>query len=102
MAGLACGEVSTLAWKILSIGCNDFMTVDEQSVVPCMKILADGTFGDEKITAGESAVPGLAALIGSVKSRSLKAALNLDEHSKILILGTEGATDPALYDELMG
>ncbi len=53
MAGLACGEVSLLAWEILSIGIDDFMTLDEGSVGPCMRLLASGEYGDPKIVAGE-------------------------------------------------
>ena len=101
MAGLACGEVSLLAWEILSIGCSDFMTISEDSVVPCMQILAEGRFGDEQIVAGESAVAGLAALIGSIQNEPLKTELQLSRNSRVLVIGTEGATDQALYDELL-
>ena len=98
MAGLACGEVSVLAWEILSIGCDDFVTIDEGSIAPCMRLLA---IDDQNIIAGESAVAGLAALIGATQSDSLAAQLNLDSNSNVLVIGTEGATDPILYDELV-
>jgi diaminopropionate ammonia-lyase len=98
MAGLACGEVSTLAWEILSIGCDDFVTIDEASVAPCMRLLAEG---DPHIVAGESAVAGVAALIGAIQSETMKANLKLHPTSSILVIGTEGATDQKLYDELV-
>jgi diaminopropionate ammonia-lyase len=101
MAGLACGEVSVLAWEILSIGANDFLTVNEESVPLTMKLLAQGFDGDPAIEAGESAVAGLAALITARHSQQVSELLGLDESSRIYILGTEGATDPDLYAQLI-
>ncbi len=101
MAGLACGEVSALAWEILSIGANDFLTVNEKSVPLTMKMLAQGFDGDPAIEAGESAVAGLAALITARRSPGDSENLGLDESSRVYILGTEGATDPELYAQLI-
>lgn len=101
MAGMACGEVSLLAWQILKIGADDFVTVEDASVVPCMKLLADGRYGDQPIVAGESAVAGVAALIGSMQSPELAKTLSLDNTSRVLVIGTEGDTDPDLYQLLI-
>jgi diaminopropionate ammonia-lyase len=101
MAGLACGEVSLLAWEILSIGIDDFMTLDEGSVGPCMRLLASGEYGDPKIVAGESAVAGLGAALGAAQSEQMRSALGLDGSSRVLLIGTEGATDPKLYQSIM-
>ena len=101
MAGLACGEVSELAWEILSTGCDDFLTLDEGSVAPCMRLLAKGSGGDPDIVAGESAVAGLAALIGARQAADLATNLGLSSGSRVLVIGTEGATDQALYDKLV-
>ena len=101
MAGLACGEVSALAWEILETGVNDFTTLNEQAVAPTMQLLARGCQGDPEIEAGESAVAGLAALITARNDAELSRALGLDASSRIYILGTEGATDPELYQELL-
>jgi diaminopropionate ammonia-lyase len=101
MAGLACGEVSLLAWEILSIGANDFLTVNEEAVPLTMQLLARGFDGDPPIEAGESAVAGIAALISAQNNSQHAQALELDENSRIFILGTEGATDPELYQQLI-
>jgi len=101
MAGLACGEVSALAWKILKTGVNHFLTVNEESVAPTMQLLAQGFGGDPVIEAGESAVAGLAALITAQNNHSESKLLGLDQSSRIYILGTEGATDPQLYQQLI-
>ncbi len=101
MAGLACGEVSLLAWDILTQGCNDFMTVNEASVATTMQLLARPLPGDAAVEAGESAVAGLAALITACHDDAMKSALGLDEHSRVYIIGTEGATDPEVYERLV-
>ena len=101
MAGLACGEVSLLAWQILSVGIDDFMTLDEGAVGPCMRLLASGEYGDAKIVAGESAVAGLAAVIAATASGDMTQTLGLDGQSRVLLIGTEGATDPELYQSML-
>ena len=102
MAGLACGEVSALAWKILATGADDFMTLSEDAVPATMRLLAKGYQQDPAIEAGESAVPGLAAVLLARNSVEYAAALGLDAESKVLVFGTEGATDPELYRQLVG
>ena len=102
MAGLACGEVSALAWEVLSIGANDFLTINEESVPLTMQLLAHGFNGDATIEAGESAVAGLAALIPACPNPQDAQRLGLDESSRVYILGTEGATDPEVYAKLVG
>ena len=101
MAGLACGEVSALAWKILATGANDFMTLSEDAVPAAMRLLAKGYQQDPAIEAGESAVPGLAAVLLARNSAEYSVALGLNAESKVLLIGTEGATDPELYQQLV-
>jgi len=101
MAGLACGKVSLLAWQIIKNCCDDFVTIDETTIAPCMRLLAEGVYGDQKIVAGESAVAGLAAVIVFNQSTELINSLAIDKHSKILVFGTEGDTDPELYQSLI-
>lgn len=99
MAGLACGEPSLLAWQELERGAFAFMAVPDSSAVECMKALAART---PPVVAGESAVAGMAALLLAAKDPFARAALGLDEHSRVLLFGTEGATDPELYARLVG
>src|ERR687897_606639 len=63
MAGLACGEVSVLAWPILQPGTDCFMTIEDAAAAECMRLLADGAHGDAPLVSGESAVAGLAAFL---------------------------------------
>ena len=101
MAGLACGEVSVLAWEILANGADDFMTLSEDAVAPTMRLLASGNAAQCQIEAGESAVAGLAAALIASKDTHYRNTLGLNQQSKILVFGTEGATDPELYQQLI-
>lgn len=98
MAGLACGEVSTLAWRILHNGADDFMTLSEDAIPQAMRFLAHG---ENRIEAGESAVPGFAAAVIARQDGGYSQALGLGAESKVLVIGTEGATDPELYQQLV-
>jgi diaminopropionate ammonia-lyase len=102
MAGLACGETSILAWEILAEGAADFLTVTDEAAAACMRLLADGNDGDPSLVAGESAVAGLAGLLGVLARPSLAHTLGLDASARVLLFGSEGDTDPALYRAIVG
>jgi diaminopropionate ammonia-lyase len=102
MAGLACGEVSPLAWRILATGADAFMTIDDEAAVECMRLLAEGRFGDDPVVAGESGVAGLAGLLMASADAKTRARLDLRRDSRVLVFGTEGATDPEVYRSIVG
>lgn len=99
MAGLACGEPSLLAWQELERAAFAFMAVSDDSAVACMKALAAGK---PPVVAGESAVAGLAGLLLASGEPFARAALGLEADSRVLLFGTEGATDPEVYARLVG
>jgi diaminopropionate ammonia-lyase len=98
MAGLACGEPSLLAWQELERAAFAFMAVPDESAVACMRLLARR---QPKLVAGESAVAGLAGLLLAAREPFARSALGLAEDSRILLFGTEGATDPEVYARLV-
>ncbi len=97
MAGLACGEPSELAWALLSPGADAFVTIPDMRAAETMRDLA--SLG---IAAGESGVAGLAGFRAVAGDASVRAALGLGLESRILCIGTEGATDPDIYREIVG
>jgi diaminopropionate ammonia-lyase len=97
MAGLACGEPSLLAWQELERGAFAFMAVPDESAVDCMRLLARRK---PAVVAGESAVAGLAGLLLAARDPFCRAMLGLDAESRVLLFGTEGATDPETYARL--
>ena len=97
MAGLSCGEVSQLAWEILQSTLSHSLSITDGAVAPLMRLLAGGLDGSPSIEAGECSTAGLAALLAAKRDTSLWAELELDADSVVLLIGTEGATDPELY-----
>ncbi|MBY6068699.1 diaminopropionate ammonia-lyase [Leisingera aquaemixtae] len=101
MAGLSCGEPSEMAWEILAEEASDFVTIPDSIVAPAVRLLANAETGDPVVEAGESAVAGLSALIAACQSPEMKATLGLDETSRVLLIGSEGVTDPAIFAAIM-
>lgn len=102
MAGLACGEVSLLAWDILETHGDAAMTLPDEAAAAEMRRLAAPTAGDPAIVAGESAVAGLAALRTAMADPAMRTALGLMPTSRVLLFGTEGDTDPEIYRAIVG
>jgi diaminopropionate ammonia-lyase len=102
MAGLSCGEVSRVAWPVLDAGAEFFMTIQDDAAVECMRLLRRGELSSGSIIAGESGVAGLAGLLSAAHDPAGEALthLRLDASSRVLLIGTEGATDPDIYEKL--
>ncbi len=101
MAGLSCGEPSEMAWEILAEEASDFLTIPDALVAPSVRLLARPRDGDAPIEAGESAVAGLAALIAARQDAELSERLGLDTTSRVLLIGSEGVTDPEIFNRIM-
>ncbi|EJN39650.1 threonine dehydratase [Pseudomonas sp. GM84] len=101
MAGLACREVSPAAWKLLEWLCTDYVAIPDSWAVDAMKALANGS-GDTPIVCGESAAGGYAVVLKATQDPELKDKLGLDANSQVLLFGCEGATDPEIYQQLVG
>ena len=79
------------------------MTVEEEDAVAVMNRLARPAGDDPAIVSGESGGAGLAGLIRAAGDPpDARAALSLDAGSRVLVVNTEGATDPGRYAELVG
>ena len=105
MAGLSCGEVSPLAWDVLHRCTDHFVTMADDLVPSAMRCLASGALGGGAIEGGECATPGLLTLIAIARDgahdRRLRREFGLDETSRVLLIGSEGATDPNIYQAIM-
>ncbi|GAB5374184.1 MAG: diaminopropionate ammonia-lyase [Acuticoccus sp.] len=102
MAGLACGEVSDIAWEALATGADGAIVIGDGWAFEGMRRLADPQDGDPPIVAGECGGGAVGALIALAERPGLAAPLGLDATSRVLLIGTEGATDPAIYAEVVG
>ncbi len=102
MAMLECYEPSQVAWRVLSRVADAFMTVDDETAVEVMNLLARPFDHDPVVVAGESGGAGLAGLLVAARDPEMRAAIGLDANSRVLLVITEGATDPDRYRELVG
>jgi len=102
MACLCTGEVSTIAWPILRDGADAFLTIPDVDALQTMCLLAEGAGQDGCLIAGESGVAGLAGLIRVSGEKEARDALGLGPQSRVLVVGTEGATDPEIYRSIVG
>lgn len=91
MAGLNCGTPSPLAWPDLVAGLDRLAAVDDADAETAMRGLA--SIG---VVSGESGAAGLAAL------QAHREALGLVPSDRVLVISTEGATDPAAYERIVG
>lgn len=101
MAMLDCYEPSLVAWRILSRVADAFMTVEDADAVAVMNRLARPAGHDPVVVAGESGGAGLAGLIVAAADPAIRSKLALDATSRVFVVNTEGATDPARYAELV-
>jgi len=101
MGGMSCGDVSTVAWEILRDSSNYSLTITDDEISTVVALLAEAKLSNEKIIAGECAVPGIIALIGLFKNKNYLNKLDLNQNSKVLLFGCEGLTDAAMYKKLL-
>ena len=104
MAGLACGEGNTIGWDILKNHVTVFASCPDWMRAKATRIYANPLENDPHIISGESgSVPlGLAyTALHDEDAKDLKEALKLDENSNILVISTEGDTDPVRYREIV-
>ncbi|CDI12160.1 diaminopropionate ammonia-lyase [Agrobacterium pusense] len=99
MAMLECYTPSLVAWRILDAVASAFMTVSEDDARDAMRRLADR---DNPVVAGESGAAGLAGLLRVAGDSQARTKLGMDRNSRILLINTEGATDPASYESIVG
>jgi diaminopropionate ammonia-lyase len=102
MAGLACGEVSSIAWTILHKAASDALAIPDIAAMAAMRALAEGIDGDACLVGGESGVGGLAGLLAASADHTMRRRLGLDGTASVLVIGSEGDTDPAFYRQIVG
>jgi diaminopropionate ammonia-lyase len=95
MAGLDCAEVSPAAWPDLRAGLRGTVTVTDAEVHAAMRELAAAgrAIGD----CGAAPLAALRALAREEACAELRAAAGLGAAGRVLLIATEGPTDPEGY-----
>lgn len=95
MAGLNCGIPSLAAWPIVELGAHAFVAIEDEWAFRAMR-----AYAHEEIVSGESGAGGLAGLLALASDpelRRLRNRLEIGKSSRVLLINTEGATDPENY-----
>lgn len=104
MAGLACGEPSEIAWEVLKDTADAFLSVPDYVAARGMRVYATPLKGDPFIVSGESGAVTLGALLAVLKEKGvdeLRDFLELDENSQVLLINSEGNTDPIQFRQII-
>jgi len=116
MAGLACGEPSTLSWDILKNNSDYFVTVDDRHAAHAMRVLGAPLLDDQKIASapeiawdqrvisGESGASGMGFLLELLTNKELtdlREQAGINKESRFLLFSTEGDTDPQNYLDIV-
>ena len=104
MAGLACGTPNTISWELIRDYADGYLSCPDYVAARGMRILAAPLKGDPQIVSGESGALGvglISLLMEREEYRELRKELKLDEDSIVLIISTEGDTDPPKYRDIV-
>ena len=100
MAGLNCGTPSQVAWPLVSRGIDAVVSIADGWACRAMRELADaGVIAGE---TGAASLAGLTAIVESEQSAQWRKSLRLDGAARVLVLCTEGATDPQAWSRIVG
>lgn len=104
MAGLACGTPNTISWEMIRDYADGYLSCPDYVAARGMRILAAPLKGDTQIVSGESGAVGVGVtslVMEREEYKDLKEELKLDEDSVVLIISTEGDTDPQKYKDIV-
>ena len=87
--------------EILKNSVKYCISLPDDDIAKTMKLLGNASFSDEKIIAGENSAPGVISLIASCEDEKIKDKLQLNDKSKVLLIGCEGDTDEEMYQKLI-
>ena len=95
MAGLDCAAVSASAWPSLRDGIDGTITVADAEARAAMRELAAAglAIGD----CGAAPLAALRALAAEPGCAALREHVGLGPAGRVLLVATEGPTDPAAY-----
>ncbi|EST11195.1 diaminopropionate ammonia-lyase [Sporolactobacillus laevolacticus] len=104
MAGLACGEPNHTAFEILSRYTYGAVSCPDEVTALGMRIYGNPLYGDPQVVSGESGAVTMGVLYLLCTEVSLengRKELGINESSRILLISTEGDTDPQSYREIV-
>ena len=104
MVGLACGMPNPVSWEILRDYADMFISCKDSISARGMRIYANPLKDDKKIVSGESGAVSLgflSVILQYKEFENIRNRLNLTKSSSVLLISTEGDTDPINYRNII-
>ncbi|NLN70644.1 MAG: diaminopropionate ammonia-lyase [Chloroflexi bacterium] len=104
MAGLACGDPNPQAWRVLWDTADVFIKSPDYVAAKGMRVYGTPLAGDPFVISGESGASTLGALMFIMllpECAPLRESLNLGRSSEVLLINSEGNTDPTYFRKVV-
>jgi len=104
MAGLSVGSPNIVAWENLKTIVEGYASCSDKIAARGMRILSSPIGEDKRIISGESGALGLGLLSMTCQSteyNDIQKKMGIDGNSVILLINTEGDTDPVVYENIV-
>jgi threonine dehydratase len=105
MGGLRCGEVSPLAFEAALPLVSAYVGIGDDWAARAMRTLARPSGTDPRIVAGPSGAAALGGLLAALEdpaAMNVRRVLRLGPASTVVLIATEGMTDPPLWHRIVG
>ncbi len=97
MAGVNCGTPCAITWPVLRDYAEYYMSCPDFAAAHGMRVYAEPVGEDKRIISGESGASTMGAMCLLMQNKAfdlVRKDMGLDEDSVILLINTEGDTDP--------
>ncbi len=104
MAGLACGEPSTVSYRIIDSYADAFVSCSDEVSAEGMRVLGNPMGSDRRVVSGESGAVGAGLLREIMRNPALaplREKLGFNSESRVLLISTEGDTDRENYRRIV-
>lgn len=101
MTGLVVRKPSPIAWNILENNAFASMTISDADALEVLQAVNAGSYGDHSIAIGETGIAAMAGLVMASRSSFIRAELELNQDSNVVVIACEGVTDQDLLDALL-
>jgi diaminopropionate ammonia-lyase len=105
MGGLRCGVMSPSVFPVVQTLVDACVGIEDAYAFEAMRLLARPGGSDPAIACGPSGGAALGGLLATLRDPALAAVrefLRLDHQTSVVVLVTEGVTEPALYHQAVG
>ena len=101
MAGLNCGTPCSITWPTIRDGAGFYCACADEVSENAMRALARFPRAEERVVSGESGAVTYGALTEIISDARMRAEMGIDGESIILLINTEGDTDPEGYARIV-